>query len=669
MRSLPAILLSVVLSVGALPVLAPASASAAAAEVVTRPDSGVFEIEGRGYGHGRGMSQWGAYGGASAGLDWKQVLAFYYPGTQRRILPDAQIRVWISADTDSDTRVVPAPGLSITSAGRRATLPTGARYESWRVLRSGGSLVLQRQNNGTWYAYPGALPEGLGADATFTAASGTVRLVRPDTTRQDLRGGVRAVKYGSGSGVRTVAVMTMENYLRGVVPSEMPASWHRNAVRAQAVAARSYGARLRDSGGNGAWHTCDTTACQVFKGTATYRADGSLVQRHEHPLADDAIAHTREVVVYATATQIALTEFSAANGGWTAPGGPSYQVAKRDGYDGLIPSVAHAWTEQVPVSKLESAFPAIGTFQRMSVDQRNGYGEWGGRVLRVTLTGTRGSATATGEEMRWALGLRSGWFRVLGGAEAFPRDWNGDEAADLMAVDGADRLWLYPGQGDSSFSKPVQIGRGWDTRDLVTQVGDWDGDGAQDLLARSPRDGRLWLYPGDGRGGFGLPGVVGTGWGVVDLILGPGDWDGDGFSDVLWRRADDGTLWLHPGDGTGGFGSARQIGRGWHGVDLVAALGDVTGDDQPDLVARVGEQVSLYPSDGRGGWGAPRVFGRGWDVVSLILGIGDVDGDGHGDLLARLDGGDLHLYPGRGDGTFRGGEAIGRGWNSFRVVA
>ena len=89
-----------------------AALPAQAAEVVPRPGSGVFQVEGRGYGHGRGMSQWGAYGAADAGLDWTQILDFYYPGTARAAQANSAIRVQISVDSGSDVRVDPAAGLA-----------------------------------------------------------------------------------------------------------------------------------------------------------------------------------------------------------------------------------------------------------------------------------------------------------------------------------------------------------------------------------------------------------------------------------------------------------------------------------------------------------------------------------------------------------------------------
>ena len=71
--------------------------------------SGSFTIRGAGWGHGWGMSQYGAYGAARKGLSWKQILAFYYRGTRLSKLPNGtKIKVWITADNDNSLRVMPA---------------------------------------------------------------------------------------------------------------------------------------------------------------------------------------------------------------------------------------------------------------------------------------------------------------------------------------------------------------------------------------------------------------------------------------------------------------------------------------------------------------------------------------------------------------------------------
>ncbi len=91
--------------------------------------------------------------------------------------------------------------------------------------------------------------------------------------------------------------------------------------------------------------------------------------------------------------------------------------------------------------------------------------------------------------------------------------------------------------------------------------GDFDGDGAGDIVARRD-DGTLWLYPTTGTGGWGTPRQIGKGWGSLELLFSPGDFDGDGLVDVLARNTA-GELVLYSGNGLGGWLGSRPVGRGW----------------------------------------------------------------------------------------------------------
>src|SRR5205085_4748931 len=100
-----------------------------------------------------------------------------------------------------------------------------------------------------------------------------------------------------------------------------------------------------------------------------------------------------------------------------------------------------------------------------------------------------------------------------------------------------------------------QVGSGWGVFDVIVAPGDWDGDGHSDLVARKAADNTLWLYQGNGVGGFksGAGTQIGSAWGQFDAVIAAGDWDGDGHSDLVARKAADGTLWLYEGNGVGGF--------------------------------------------------------------------------------------------------------------------
>jgi hypothetical protein len=101
----------------------------------------------------------------------------------------------------------------------------------------------------------------------------------------------------------------------------------------------------------------------------------------------------------------------------------------------------------------------------------------------------------------------------------------------------------------------------------ITSTGDFNGDGKTDLLARDA-NGALWLYPGTGTGGFGTRSQVGWGWNGMNAILGIGDFNGDGKNDILARDTASGGLYLYPGNGTGGWLTSSQVGWGWNGLTL-----------------------------------------------------------------------------------------------------
>jgi hypothetical protein len=152
-----------------------------------------------------------------------------------------------------------------------------------------------------------------------------------------------------------------------------------------------------------------------------------------------------------------------------------------------------------------------------------------------------------------------------------PGDFDGDGSNDVLARNAGGVLWLFRGDGHGGWlnhGSAVQIGRGWASFSRVFSAGDFDGDGHPDVMAVTTA-GRLLLYRGDGRGswlnGSGL--VIGSGW--ASYTLEPaGDFDGDGAQDVIARDRS-GKLWLYPGNGRGGWGSRRQIGAGWASLTFI----------------------------------------------------------------------------------------------------
>ncbi|MEU4568112.1 polymorphic toxin-type HINT domain-containing protein [Micromonospora sp. NPDC023956] len=190
--------------------------------------------------------------------------------------------------------------------------------------------------------------------------------------------------------------------------------------------------------------------------------------------------------------------------------------------------------------------------------------------------------------------------------------------------------------------------------------GDVSGDGKTDLLARRRSDGALWVFRGNGTGGFDAGTQALTGWNMYDSLLSPGDFTSDGKSDVIARKPD-GTLWLHTGNGTGGFtATGVLVGSGWDTFDKLFSVGDFSANGVGDVIARTPEgDLYLYSGNGSGGWtngNGGTLIGTGWQGFDVITGWKDYSGDAYPDILVR-GGGGLRRYPGNGAGGFLTGSA------------
>jgi stage II sporulation protein D len=649
---------SVATLVGAVTAVVVASAAAlptAAATVSGAARSVGVDLVGRGFGHGIGMSQWGARGAADRGATWDKILAFYYPGTQIATGYAARvIRVNLSAMTGAPTRVRPAPGLLLDTGRCTQVLPAGSSITGWRVVRGSAGWQLEWSSPaGAWSGYASrcAVADAvtLTLRTTNHASTSAVTVVRPDGSSVAYRGWVSAVR--SGGSVQTVNVVMLEHYLLSVVPSEMPPSWHTQALAAQSVAARSYAAdRL---GGSGSWDICDTTSCQVYSGRAA--ETGSV---------GTAVAATAgRVLTYDG--QVATAMFSASNGGQVAPGAVPYLRAKPDPYESGYSTPDATWRVTVSTGTIESAFPSIGTFRELVI-VRDGSGRWGGRARVVDLVGTDGTVSISGDRFRSVFGLRSTYVSPVG--PSVGADLPGNGFPDVVGLDRSGSLWLYPGDGRGGWLSRRLLRDGLGESAQVLSPGDLDGDGASDVLVRTT-SGQLVMHPGTPTGGLGVTRVVGTGWSTYSELVAPGDLDGDRRPDLLARDAA-GVLWRYPGSGTGGWLARVRISAGWGSLRELEAVGDFSGDGGTDLVAvdRTGA-LRLYEFSATGRWMAVRPVGSGWSPFSRLTGPGDFDGDGALDLLARDATGALWLYRGSGVGGWRGRTQVGSGWSGFLDIA
>ena len=357
-------------------------------------------LVGHGFGHGHGMSQYGAQGAAKQGLTYRQIIDFYYPGTTWSEVSGG-VRVLISADTTSDVVVKAVPGLRLTDIGSSTTypLPMPSGVKRWRITVGAGHKSVVQYLTGTWHRWR---PGGRGAlvgDGQF-GASTPLTLFTPSGART-YRGALRSASPVVGGKARdTVNVLSMDDYLQGVIPREMPASWLPEAVRAQAVAARTYATWSRDQYPTRYYQICDTSYCPVYGG-----------QGAEDPRSNDAVTATaNQILTYDG--KPAFTQFSSSSGGWTSAGSVPYLTARADPYDDYTGNPVHAWSTDLGAARIERAYPALGTLKGIQVTRRDGNGDWKGRVWTLVLDGTKSDVTVSGDSFRARFGLRSAWFTI-----------------------------------------------------------------------------------------------------------------------------------------------------------------------------------------------------------------------------------------------------------------
>jgi stage II sporulation protein D len=375
---------------------------------------------GRGYGHGIGMSQYGARGRALAGADATAILAHYYQGAvPGPIDPATRIRVLVQANwTASETRplVIYGRGTPWAIDGIATTFPADARLRlippapgaatgvattAWRLLvEAADATVLVDSAAPTDFTVRG------------TADESRLQLWSKPTRYDTYRGALR-VLVQSGSRVSVVNDVALEQYLPGVVPVEMPPAWPAAALQAQAVAARSYAARrLRPN--VSFFDVPDDSTSQTYRGVLA-----------EKPATNAAIAATAGIVLWSGST-IADTLFHSTGGGATESNENVYtsasgkRIARPVGY---LRGAPDRTPEGVPYDATAPyATWATRTYTRaqlsawFAADRRTNVGDLvaldlrdrgiSGRLVSVTLVGSLGSRTVSGEVFRAVFNAR-----------------------------------------------------------------------------------------------------------------------------------------------------------------------------------------------------------------------------------------------------------------------
>jgi stage II sporulation protein D len=416
MRRLPTVLIALALAPAAAGAQPHAPRATAPPQLVAAT---TFLVSGRGWGHGVGMSQYGALGMAREGRGYAEILAHYYPGTTLERTKVASVRVLLVEGAKTLRIAATAPFRVRDALGANEPVPAG-------------EYVLGPNLSSVAAPFPPGLewPLSLVAGKAPLALQGKRYRGRIDVSVQRAR-------------LEAVNVVGLEAYLGGVVPDEMPPSWDAEALKAQAVAARSYALAHPVRGAR--YDLYADVRSQVYGGVEA-----------EEPSTNAAVKATaREVLLYQGA--IADTLFHSTSGGATAAAADvwgkavPYLVPVDDPGSALSP--VHRWG---PVA-VDAAKARVPLRIRSPILDLRVVPRPDGRARTLVFTTAAGEATADGVAARFALGLRSTWIKVdgvlsltrPGGPTVFGKAVTVTGrvrgiAAPQLAVRGADGVWTAP---------------------------------------------------------------------------------------------------------------------------------------------------------------------------------------------------------------------------------
>ena len=340
-------------------------------------------IRGAGFGHGVGMSQYGAMGYAQQGASYRDILGHYYTGTALGTVETTRtVRVLLQSTS----------GAALVTGAERAGSRTLDPAKTYRVVRRTFDQVdLQGPTGKKLGTFTAPLQIDGGADGIILKG----RALNGRTS--GAYRGILEMRPGA-FGVNAINAVPLDEYVQGVVPVESPASWPLEALKAQAVAARTY-AITSSKGGNG-WEQYPDTRSQVYGGIGV-----------EQATTNQAVLETaRQVVTYQG--RPVTTYFFSTSGGRTENnensfGGPPQPWLRsvEDPYDDVSPR--HRWRVQMTMSAAAGKLSGLvkGRFRGVKVIRRGA----SPRVVAADVVGSRGTTRVTGATLRSRFGLYDTW--------------------------------------------------------------------------------------------------------------------------------------------------------------------------------------------------------------------------------------------------------------------
>ena len=343
-----------------------------------------FTIRGAGFGHGIGLSQYGAYGYAAHGAKSQDIVLHYYKGTRLGNMAGRTIRVLLQQ----------GKGTVWVSGATRAGNHKLDSTKSYRLMRGGLDSVELRTARGKRIATMNGVVTVSSSSGSFVLGGRAINGLSDGRYRGKLE-----VRAGTFGGLTAVNALSLDDYIQGVIVGEMPTSWPQPALEAQAIAARSY-ALTTDAGG-AIFDQYPDTRSQMYYGMS-----------RETSGTNQAVRSTAgQVVMYGST--VASTYYFSTSGGrteniensWPGSSPVPYLQSVDDPYDNLSPR--HRWRFVWSKSKLDAKLGSFvkGKLKTVKVTRRG----VSPRIVDAQVVGTRGTVNVTGPQLRSRLGLYDTW--------------------------------------------------------------------------------------------------------------------------------------------------------------------------------------------------------------------------------------------------------------------
>jgi stage II sporulation protein D len=343
----------------------------AAADAKTR-----FRINGAGWGHGVGLSAYGAYGYAKHGRDYRDIVKHYFKGTKIG-----------KVKRGKSVRVLLGNAGSVSFSGSRRACGRDLKPSRGYRAQLGGRSVRLQTHRGHTLARCGKTLDARGA-------KGAIKIGGYGSYRGDL------VAAASGGTLYVINRVPLEGYIRGVLPNELPASWPMEALKSLAVTARA----LAVTSERGAlFDVYDDTRSQVYGG---YGSETKRTNRATKETTRRVVKYNGKAIVgYYSSTSGGRTE----NIEYAFPGASPvpYLKSVKDPYDDTSPY--HRWHVTYSRGEMQAKLGSLvrGRLQRIKVTKRG----VSPRVVRAKVIGTGGATRVTGSDLQIRLGLRSTWMK------------------------------------------------------------------------------------------------------------------------------------------------------------------------------------------------------------------------------------------------------------------